>query len=294
MTSTRTITWAAIGAGDVFRRKSGPPLYQVPGSRLAGVWRRDAAATAAIATEHGCRAYPSRDALLADPAVDAVYVCTPVASHEEHTLAALAAGKHVLVEKEMASDADACRRMIAAAERAGRSLTVAFYRRCYPSVLRARALLAAGAIGRVRALTINDEFPLSHRLDLARFLLGPLGEVHVAGTTLPAGSHATRGPLLTARAGGATISMPVGWSERTHVETLTFTGDRGTLAIADLKAGRLRLDDRNEDVGGLPWTHTGIIADVVTHLRDGTPAACPAAEGLAAQEVEDAVQAAVR
>jgi predicted dehydrogenase len=70
------------------------------------------------------RRYDRFDALLADPEIDLVDICTPTGQHEAMAVAALKAGKHVLVEKPIALDVDAADRMVAAARAAGRLLMV--------------------------------------------------------------------------------------------------------------------------------------------------------------------------
>ncbi|MDH7569556.1 MAG: Gfo/Idh/MocA family oxidoreductase [Armatimonadota bacterium] len=92
--------------------------------------------------------------LLANPAVDAVYIATPHYLHAPLTLQALQAGKHVLVEKPIATtlaDADA---MIAAAREKGLVLSVAFTAQVDAACQQVRELIAAGAIGRVTGTRI--------------------------------------------------------------------------------------------------------------------------------------------
>lgn len=118
------------------------------GARLAAVCGRDAGRTAAFAAQYGARPYTDLDALLADPDVDAVLLCTPHPRHAEEGVRAARAGKHVLVEKPLcltAADAD---RMIAAARGAGVRLGVVSQRRLYEPVRRVRDAIDAGRIGR--------------------------------------------------------------------------------------------------------------------------------------------------
>lgn len=100
----------------------------------------------------GGRAYPDIAALLDAPDVDAVYVASPTPRHPEHVLAALAAGRHVVVEKPMAPSLAAAREMAAAAETAGRVLLVG-HSQSYEAPVRAiRAIVASGVLGRLRAV----------------------------------------------------------------------------------------------------------------------------------------------
>lgn len=98
---------------------------------------------------YGVPATTSVDALLANPDVDAVYIAVPHYLHAPITLQALGAGKHVLLEKPIATtlrDADA---IIAAAKQAGRTLSIAFTAQVDRTMQAARRLIAEGAIGKV-------------------------------------------------------------------------------------------------------------------------------------------------
>ena len=94
-----------------------------------------------------CRVYTALDDLLADPRVEAVDICTPHPYHAEPAIAAAGAGKHVLVEKPMATTLEDGRRMLAAAEGVGVILCVNEQLRVQEPVVRARDMIAAGEIG---------------------------------------------------------------------------------------------------------------------------------------------------
>ena len=150
------VNWGILGCGDVCERKSGPPMYKTPHSALAAVMRRDAAKAADFARRHGVpKSYTDADALIADPGVDIVYVATPPDSHRELALKVLAAGKPVYVEKPMAMNHAECLDMIAAAERSGQRLFVAYYRRALPYFLKVKELLDSGAIGEVLSVEVR-------------------------------------------------------------------------------------------------------------------------------------------
>jgi predicted dehydrogenase len=156
------------------------------------------------------RWYDDASALIADPEVDAVYIATPPGSHAEYAAMVARAGKPVYVEKPMARGHAECGRMIDACAEAGVPLFVAYYRRMLPRFLKVKELLADGAIGDVRFMTIRlfyapergdrcaDELPWrvqpelsgggrfldlgSHTLDLFDHLLGPIAEVRGTAT----------------------------------------------------------------------------------------------------------------
>nr|WP_315464731.1 Gfo/Idh/MocA family oxidoreductase [uncultured Rhodoferax sp.] len=146
-------------------------------------------------TELGVRqVYTRYEDLLADADVDAVVLVTPTSMHAEQTIAALQAGKHVLVEKPLALDVPACERVLAeAAKHPTLVAMVGFVRRFDPSYLQAQQGVAAGDIGRpflVRSQTCDQNDPDGffvrfaptsggifmdcsvHDIDLARWMLG--------------------------------------------------------------------------------------------------------------------------
>src|ERR1700678_3644151 len=137
------LNWIVVGIGDISTRRVIPAIQAVPGSSLYGLVTRDAAK----ATPYKTRVWTSLDEALADSAVDAVYVSTPVFLHAPQTIQSLRAGKHVLCEKPMAMNEAEARSMVRTAEECGRTFGAAYYRRAYPKVRRAKQLLEAGAIG---------------------------------------------------------------------------------------------------------------------------------------------------
>lgn len=142
------VNWGIVGCGDVCERKSGPPMYLTEHSSLVAVMRRDREKLADFARRHRvAKSYTDAAALIADPEVGIVYVATPPASHKELALEVLAAGKPVYVEKPMAMNHAECLEMIAAAEKAGQKLFVAYYRRALPYFRKVKELLDTGAVG---------------------------------------------------------------------------------------------------------------------------------------------------
>jgi predicted dehydrogenase len=124
-------------------------------ARLVGVVGSSPARAQQAADELGIeRAYDSLDALLADPAVDVVHVTTPNALHAQQAAAALAAGKHVVCEKPLATSLSDAERLVEAS--AARTATVPFVYRFHPLVREARARVAAGETGPV--LTIQGAY----------------------------------------------------------------------------------------------------------------------------------------
>jgi predicted dehydrogenase len=138
-------------------------MQQIPGAELAAVWDADpqrltgdlSAIQGNLNTGGGrfdfsaVTAYTDLSGLLADPAIEAVDICLPTYLHEDVAIRALQAGKHVLVEKPMALDGAGGRRMIEAADRAGRLLMCAQVLRFFPEYVVLKE--AMGRLGRPRA-----------------------------------------------------------------------------------------------------------------------------------------------
>lgn len=127
-----------------------PTLTRHPGVKVVAAADPRADARARFESDFGGRAYDSVQALCADPAVQAVYVATPHEHHAAHAIAALRAGKHVLVEKPMAVTLAEAHSMVAAASATGRQLVVGPSHSFDAPIARTRALIASGAFGEVR------------------------------------------------------------------------------------------------------------------------------------------------
>lgn len=122
-------------------------------SLVEAIASRTQSKAAAAAEELGIpKAYGSYEALLGDPTIEAVYIPLPNHLHLEWTLAAAAAGKHVLCEKPLALSSTDARRMIDASNQAGVLLMEAFMYRLHPLWQEVRRLIGAGTIGELVAL----------------------------------------------------------------------------------------------------------------------------------------------
>jgi predicted dehydrogenase len=128
------VQWGIIGCGDVCEIKSGPAFNKVSGSTLVAVMRRDRSRAEDYARRHGVpKFYDDAQELIDDPDINAVYIATPPATHEEYALRSIAAGKPVYIEKPLSVDAPSTRRILQAAEQEGVKATGAYYRRRLPA-----------------------------------------------------------------------------------------------------------------------------------------------------------------
>jgi UDP-N-acetylglucosamine 3-dehydrogenase len=116
--------------------------------RVVGIFSRSADKAAALAEEVGAEPFSDPMKLATDPRVDAVSVTLPTQVHKEFVVAALEAGKHVLVEKPMAVTVEECDAMIAAAQRNKRILMVAHVLRYWPEYVALVQYVKSGALGK--------------------------------------------------------------------------------------------------------------------------------------------------
>lgn len=151
--------WGIAGTGGI-ATEFARALARVEGGQLVGVGSRSLTRATDFARATGAaRAHGSLPGLLADDDVDVVYIASPQSEHAAHAVAALEAGKHVLVEKPFTLDVGQAQRVLAAADRSGMFLMEAMWSRFLPAYVRLRELVTGGAIGEVRAVHATLGFP---------------------------------------------------------------------------------------------------------------------------------------
>jgi predicted dehydrogenase len=295
------------------------PARAVAEAEVVAVAARDESRARKFAARHGLpRAHASYEALLRDPEVDAVYNPLPNGLHCEWTVRALDAGKHVLCEKPLASNADEAGLMAAAAERNDRRLMEAFHWRYHPLADRMKEIVDGGSLGVVREIAVKMCLPvpipgdIRYRYDLAggatmdmgcytisilRFLAGAEPEVVGAKALLssPEVDRAMRAEFRfeDGRRGRIHCSM---FSASLLALGVRVVGDAGELSVLNPIAPQLfhRLTlrtasgSRRERVPG-EASYTGQLRAFVAHVRDGAPVATDAAHGIANMRVIDAV-----
>lgn len=147
----KVLNWGILGASDFARRHMGPAIHAARGARLAALaTSSEAKAEPFRALAPGLRVHAEYEALLADPSIDVVYVPLPNHLHVEWGLKALAAGKHVLIEKPLALSAEEIDPLIAARDATGLFAAEAYMIVHHPQWSLVRDWLDAGRIGPLR------------------------------------------------------------------------------------------------------------------------------------------------
>jgi 1,5-anhydro-D-fructose reductase (1,5-anhydro-D-mannitol-forming) len=287
------LNWIVIGIGDISTRRVIPAIQAEPRSRLYGLVTRDAAKAAPYNT----RAWTTLAEALSDPEVHAVYVATPVFLHAPQTIQSVRAGKHVLCEKPMAMNEAEARSMVQIAESNGRTFGVAYYRRMYPKVQRAKQLLAAGAIGQpvVAELTSHAWFgesqshrnwlidpalagggPLydvaSHRIDVLNFLFGQPGRVtgHLSNAVhhYAVEDNAT---VMIEYPGGVRGIVDVRWHSKISRDECRIRGTEGEMELSPLNGPGLIYPGGHENLAPHANLHYPMIENFVDAVEGKAP-----------------------
>jgi predicted dehydrogenase len=169
-----TIGVGFIGAGDISVLHAAA-VRKCPGARLVGLWNRNRDRAAERAAEFGCTSYASPEELVADPAIDAVFVLTNLETHLEYTALALGAGKHVLVEKPVGVSVAEIERMKALADAKG-LVCAPGHNYIYESgMVRTRELVEGGDLGTIVSAYVM--YNIHHPEEVARRYPGVVRQI---------------------------------------------------------------------------------------------------------------------
>ncbi|MCI0434266.1 MAG: Gfo/Idh/MocA family oxidoreductase [Gemmatimonadetes bacterium] len=252
-----------LGLGSIAQVVHLPILADLPGVRLTAVCDVDHSKARSLAARFGIARVARDDAeVMRAEDIDAIVICTPNHLHAVQSIAALEAGKHVLVEKPIAIRADDVARVIAAARKSGRTLMVAMNHRYRPDTLALKPFAVGGELGRIflcRGAWLNRKYRINrptwrHRkatagggalidlgaqaLDLSLWVMG-FPTVHSVFCHTNPGENMEvedTAALVVRLADGGCISLTLSWSlvaerDRHYMRLL---GTRGSGAIQPL------------------------------------------------------------
>jgi predicted dehydrogenase len=300
------LNWLVLGVGDIARKRVLPAILAEPRSRLYGLLTRDPRKAEAYP---GAIAFTDLGEALRDAAIDSVYVASPVAVHAEQTIAGLRAGKHVLCEKPVALNYAQAETMATAARESGRVCGIAYYRRLYPKLVRAKELIAEGAIGQPMLVEANYHGwlespergwlkdpalagggPLydvgSHRIDACNFLLGkPMRAMGMLSNALHELAVEDSATVLMEYAGGVHGVVDVRWNSRIQRDQFRIVGVDGEIGLDELNGPALRVLARDgglreEQLPAHANVHYPAVENFVSAVLDGAPLMCPIGEAI--------------
>jgi predicted dehydrogenase len=153
------VSWGILGTAKIARTKVVPAMQRGDWTEVVAIASRDPAKAERVARELGVpRAYGAYEDLLADPAVEAVYIPLPNHLHVPWSIKAAEAGKHVLCEKPLALTVAEARELLAVRDRTKVRIQEAFMVRTAPQWLRAREIARSGRIGELRVATCSFSY----------------------------------------------------------------------------------------------------------------------------------------
>jgi predicted dehydrogenase len=201
----RKTRWAVAGTGGITARTL-PDLALTENVEVVAVSSRTQPRADTFASEFGIpRAYRAYQAMLADPDVNVVYICTPHGAHFAMTAQAIQAGKHVLCEKPFTVNAAQARLLASLAREHDVFLMEAMWTKFNPTVRQLRETVGAGTIGAVRHITAAMGFPVPAAS--SRFWSAEQG----GGALLDLGVYViTFAEMFLAEAGDVTVSSVLG------------------------------------------------------------------------------------
>jgi 1,5-anhydro-D-fructose reductase (1,5-anhydro-D-mannitol-forming) len=295
------LNWIVVGIGDIAIRRVIPAIQAEPRSQLYGVVTRDPAKGAGLHT----RVWASLDEALADPGTrgdaedeaQAVYVATPVFLHAPQSIQSFRAGWHVLCEKPLAMNLDEAQLMLQASKDAGKTFGVAYYRRFYPKVRRAKQLLDAGAIGKpvLAELTCHSWLdgsesernwlidptkagggPLydiaSHRIDVLNYLFGQ--PLRVSGHLSNAVHHYAvedNATVMIEYANGVRGIVDVRWHSKVRRDECRIRGTEGEMELSPLNGPELVYPGGREQLAPHDNLHYPMMENFVDAVLEKAP-----------------------
>lgn len=158
---SRKVGWALVGLGQLAMEEVLPAFGQCRLSQVTALVSGHPAKARQLAKVYGVNEqniynYENYDKLRENPDVDVIYIILPNSMHAEYTVRGLAAGKHVLCEKPMATNVAECERMIAEAKNARRKLMIAYRLRYEPFTEKVISIARNMECGRIKLITASN------------------------------------------------------------------------------------------------------------------------------------------
>lgn len=305
---TRGTGWGFIGTSTIAREYLIDAVRAQPGHNVVAVASRDASRASAFAAEHRIpKSYGNTDALLADPAVDVVYISSTNDQHLSQALAAVSAGKHVLCEKPLAITATDAQSMVDAARTARVVFATNHHLRNAATHRKLREVVQSGAIGKplfarlFHAIYLRDLVQGwridqasagggvildigTHAADALRFVLGtePIEVVAMSQRGPLSKNGVEDGVMAVLRMGdGLLAQIHAAYTVRHASTGLEIHGDAGSVIAADSMTSRPVGEVRLRTAQGeqlLPVEHESLYVAGVRRFCDalagrGEPAA---------------------
>jgi predicted dehydrogenase len=310
------ISWGFLGAGWIAKTAMAPAVHAAHNATLQAVASRDLDRAQGLGAH---TVYQRYEDLLADPTIDAVYINLANDQHCQWSIAAMAAGKHVLCEKPIALDYAQAQAMADAAKKYDRVLVEAVWGQWHPRFIRAVQLVQAGQIGKLTSIdssfcftgNFSDNYRLNPTMGGGSLLDVGVYQVHAWAALFPGTldvqlssvqeNPSDSGVDLTTKISGllansvtvdaiASFEMP----EQQH---LVISGDRGTIEFLGndaftswQKESALRIGDQQEQFAPVD-PYQLMVENFGEHITGKDGQIVPMEQSLAVMQVIDQIKA---
>lgn len=271
------VSWGVLSTAKIGLDRVIAPMQKAPNLSIDAIASRDLAKAQAAAKQFGiARAYGSYEELLADRDLEAIYIPVPNHMHVEWAERAAAAGKHVLVEKPIAMNAEEAKRLIAARDRSGKMIIEGFMVRYATPWIEIRKLIASGKIGDVHGIQAHatytnlDPQNIRNRPDAGGGALMDIGCYVILFSRLVFGAEPRRAVSLidrdpamkTDRHSSIILDFPKGQAslfistQVARAQRVRVFGTKASIEIEipinipDDRPAQIRIDDGRDSVGG--------------------------------------------
>ncbi len=273
----KNVSWGVLSTAKIGLDRVIAPMQKAANMSVDAIASRDVAKAKAAAAQFGiAKSYGSYEELLADPAIEAVYIPLPNKLHVEWAERAVLAGKHVLVEKPAALNADEARRLIAARDRSGKLIIEGFMVRYAAQWIEILKLVASGRIGAVNGVQAHatyvniDPNNIRNLIDMGGGALMDIGCYVILFARMIFGSEpdrivslVDRDPVMkTDRRSSMILDFPQGQAtlfvstQLARAQRVRIFGTKGSIEveipinIPDDRPTRITVDDGRDSIGG--------------------------------------------
>ncbi len=315
------LKWLLVGTGDIANKRVAPALAECADSELIAVCDLRAKEASALAEKMNIHEiYTDFKQALNETSADAVYLATPIWLHAEHAVQALEAGKHVLIEKPLALNAEDCNKVIAAENKNGKVAGCSYYRRCFNRYNFTKQMIDDGEFGKIINIRMtmfsffnpekNDPKywrvireksgggPLSdmgtHMFDVLIGLLGMPEKVFAKCANLTTDWNVEDSAvIIMTMDDGAQVTASFNWNSKTWRHEFEIIGTAGKIDWLPYDAGpvvkTIGRDIQSVDMPEADNVHLPLIEDFVSAINTGGKPVCSAEEAKKTNLVLDAI-----
>jgi predicted dehydrogenase len=315
------VKWLLVGAGDIANKRVAPALADCENSEIVAVCDlREKEANALAEKMHINEVYTDFDLALKNSSANSVYLATPIWLHADHAVRVLESGKNVLIEKPLALNAEDCDRVIAAAEKSGKTAGCSYYRRSFNRYNFTKDMIENGEFGKIIniRMTMFSYFnpekddpkywrvlrsksgggPLSdmgtHMFDVLVGLLGMPEKVFAKCANLTTDWDVEDSAvIIMTMPGGAQVTASFNWNSKTWRHEFEIIGTEGKIDWLPYDAGpvikTVGRDIQTIEMVEADNVHLPMVSDFVAAVCSGNDPICSVQEAKKTNIILDAV-----